>query len=277
MIRDYLLGFGYVVAAAHTGPAGAERATAGGPWQAVILDVMLPGLDGFEVLKGIRRTSAVPVLMLTARGDEADISVRRPGGPPPDDSRSGDDPGVPPETGGGPGAGPGASSSGPPPPLEPLTAGPLPKFMLATDASRRYWAGVNLGLVQRPTRGGPPPGLSLLLVSGSLRGGGLFFDYAPSLLIGGGLTLLSLLLWLPLVHGLTQALARMRVLPSPCTALAFTSPPYGLAVMPAPPGWKLPSRLPSALSRATALRLAPRKVVNPPPTSTWPLGWSARA
>ena len=45
------------------------------PWHAVILDVMLPGLDGFEVLKQIRRTSEVPVLMLTARGDEADRIV----------------------------------------------------------------------------------------------------------------------------------------------------------------------------------------------------------
>ena len=44
-------------------------------WQAVILDVMLPGMDGFEVLKRIRKTSDVPVLMLTARGDEADRIV----------------------------------------------------------------------------------------------------------------------------------------------------------------------------------------------------------
>jgi DNA-binding response OmpR family regulator len=51
-----------------------ERAT-DEAWQAVILDLMLPGLDGFEVLKQIRRTSDVPVLMLTARGDEADRIV----------------------------------------------------------------------------------------------------------------------------------------------------------------------------------------------------------
>jgi DNA-binding response OmpR family regulator len=44
-------------------------------WSAVILDVMLPGMDGFEVLKQIRKTSDVPVLMLTARGDEADRIV----------------------------------------------------------------------------------------------------------------------------------------------------------------------------------------------------------
>jgi DNA-binding response OmpR family regulator len=65
---------GYAVELAHTGPEGVERAT-GEPWQAVILDVMLPGLDGFEVLKRIRAKVDVPVLMLTARGDEADRIV----------------------------------------------------------------------------------------------------------------------------------------------------------------------------------------------------------
>jgi DNA-binding response OmpR family regulator len=74
LIADYLTPLGYEVAAAHTGPEGAERARSE-PWQAIILDVMLPGLDGFEVLKQIRRTSDVPVLMLTARGDEADRIV----------------------------------------------------------------------------------------------------------------------------------------------------------------------------------------------------------
>ena len=75
LIRDYLTTFGYVVAAAHTGPAGVDRATGGEPWQAIILDVMLPGMDGFEVLKHIRKKTDVPVLMLTARGDEADQIV----------------------------------------------------------------------------------------------------------------------------------------------------------------------------------------------------------
>ena len=64
-----------MVAAAHTGPAGVARATDEGPWQAIVLDVMLPGMDGFEVLKNIRKKSNVPVLMLTARGDEADQIV----------------------------------------------------------------------------------------------------------------------------------------------------------------------------------------------------------
>src|ERR1051325_9369387 len=74
LVRDYLEPMGYEVAAAHTGPDGVERATADS-WRAVILDVMLPGLDGFEVLKQIRHKSDVPVLMLTARGDEADRIV----------------------------------------------------------------------------------------------------------------------------------------------------------------------------------------------------------
>lgn len=74
LIKDYLDPLGYDITAVHTGPDGVERATAG-PWHAVILDVMLPGLDGFEVLKKIRHTSDVPVLMLTARGDEADRIV----------------------------------------------------------------------------------------------------------------------------------------------------------------------------------------------------------
>jgi DNA-binding response OmpR family regulator len=74
LICDYLEPMGYEVEKVHTGPDGAERAIEDG-WQAVILDVMLPGMDGFEVLKQIRAKSAVPVLMLTGRGDEADRIV----------------------------------------------------------------------------------------------------------------------------------------------------------------------------------------------------------
>lgn len=74
LIAQYLEPLGYSVAAVHTGPEGVARAGEGG-WQAVILDVMLPGLDGFEVLKEIRKRADVPVLMLTARGDEADRIV----------------------------------------------------------------------------------------------------------------------------------------------------------------------------------------------------------
>lgn len=74
LIGDYLSDFGYAVSMAHTGPAGVEQASLG-PWHAIILDVMLPGMDGFAVLKNIRRACDVPVLMLTARGDEMDQIV----------------------------------------------------------------------------------------------------------------------------------------------------------------------------------------------------------
>ena len=74
LVADYLAAFGYAVSAEYTGPAGVDRALAE-PWQAVILDVMLPGFDGFEVLRRIRKSSGAPVLMLTARGDEADQIV----------------------------------------------------------------------------------------------------------------------------------------------------------------------------------------------------------
>ena len=74
LIRDYLEPMGYEVAAAHTGPDGLDQARAG-QYQAIILDVMLPGMDGFEVLKQLRRTSDTPVLMLTSRGEEADRIV----------------------------------------------------------------------------------------------------------------------------------------------------------------------------------------------------------
>jgi DNA-binding response OmpR family regulator len=74
LIGDYLEPFGYSVTAVHNGLEGAEKARDEN-WHAVILDLMLPGIDGFEVLKRIRASSDVPVLMLTARGDEADRIV----------------------------------------------------------------------------------------------------------------------------------------------------------------------------------------------------------
>ncbi len=77
LVADYLGPLGYRVTAAHTGPDGLEKATQQGDESphAVILDLMLPGMDGFEVLRRIRAKSTVPVLMLTARGDETDRIV----------------------------------------------------------------------------------------------------------------------------------------------------------------------------------------------------------
>ena len=74
LLSDYLSPMGYAVACAHTGPDGLAQILAGN-FRAVILDVMLPGMDGFEVLKQARGRTDVPVLMLTARGDETDRIV----------------------------------------------------------------------------------------------------------------------------------------------------------------------------------------------------------
>lgn len=74
LVADYLTPFGYEIIAEHNGPAGAERAL-NEEFHAVILDVMLPGMDGFEVLKRIRAGSPVPVLMLTSRGEVTDRVV----------------------------------------------------------------------------------------------------------------------------------------------------------------------------------------------------------
>ncbi len=77
LVTTYLEPLDFAVSAVHTGPEGVERATTPSPAapHVIILDVMLPGLDGFEVLKRIRQKSSVPVLMLTARGDETDRIV----------------------------------------------------------------------------------------------------------------------------------------------------------------------------------------------------------
>ncbi|MEI6712126.1 MAG: response regulator transcription factor [Verrucomicrobiota bacterium] len=74
LIAGYLDPLGYAVTLAHTGTDGLTLALEG-QWHAILLDLMLPGMDGFEVLKRIRHTSDVPVLMLTARGEEADRIV----------------------------------------------------------------------------------------------------------------------------------------------------------------------------------------------------------
>ena len=71
LLRDYLEPLGYSVEAVHNGADGLRRARAGG-YAAVILDVMLPGMNGLDALRELRRTSNVPVLMLTALGDEPD-------------------------------------------------------------------------------------------------------------------------------------------------------------------------------------------------------------
>ena len=74
MLADYLSENGFRVRAAGTARTGLEEIGRNPP-DAVILDIMLPDLDGFETCRRIRMVSAVPVLMLTAKGDETDRIV----------------------------------------------------------------------------------------------------------------------------------------------------------------------------------------------------------
>lgn len=74
LLTEYLAGEGFEVTAVHSGSEGADRGSRG-EHALIVLDVMLPGLNGFEVLRRIRSASTVPVVMLTARGEEVDRIV----------------------------------------------------------------------------------------------------------------------------------------------------------------------------------------------------------
>jgi two-component system response regulator CpxR len=71
LLTEYLVGEGFTVQAVHDGTQG-EAAAVAEDWDAVILDVMLPGMNGFDVLKRIKPKTSAPVLMLTARGEDTD-------------------------------------------------------------------------------------------------------------------------------------------------------------------------------------------------------------
>jgi two-component system OmpR family response regulator len=71
MLKEYLEREGFGVTLVHDGEAAARHALSGAH-QIVVLDVMMPKLDGVEALRRIRQSSRVPVIMLTARGDDVD-------------------------------------------------------------------------------------------------------------------------------------------------------------------------------------------------------------
>ena len=77
MLADYLATEGFEVDTAHEGDAALEKALAqsGDCFDMLILDVMMPGRNGFDVLRELRARSLLPVLMLTARGDDVDSIV----------------------------------------------------------------------------------------------------------------------------------------------------------------------------------------------------------
>lgn len=71
LMREFFAGRGVRLEVAHDGRRGLARALGGGH-DLLLLDVMLPGLDGFEVLRQLRRQSQIPVIMLTARTAQVD-------------------------------------------------------------------------------------------------------------------------------------------------------------------------------------------------------------
>lgn len=71
LVGDYLTNAGYRVLVAHRGDAGLALARTERP-DLIVLDLMLPGLDGLDLCRKIRHDSQVPIIMLTARAEEAD-------------------------------------------------------------------------------------------------------------------------------------------------------------------------------------------------------------
>jgi len=74
LVRDYLEHSGFTVVTASDGPAALQTARTRRP-DLVVLDLGLPGLDGLDVTRELRRNGTVPIVMLTARGDESDKLV----------------------------------------------------------------------------------------------------------------------------------------------------------------------------------------------------------
>ena len=74
LLSDYLSSEGFKVQTVNQGDQGAAQALAE-EYALVVLDVMLPGMNGFDVLRKIRESSKLPVIMLTARGDDIDRIV----------------------------------------------------------------------------------------------------------------------------------------------------------------------------------------------------------
>ncbi|MEI9894307.1 MAG: HAMP domain-containing sensor histidine kinase [Chthoniobacter sp.] len=142
---------------------------------------------------------------------------RRPEEPPPragerDDRpppRDGPPDAPPPDASGRPGGPPPPDGEHRPPPRPAPVAiqGSFPKMMLHTRAPRLYWVLIRLPVMDR--RPPSPAPTTLILATDSLRGGGLLFDYRPWLVGGGVVMILSVLLWVPLVRGITGTLRQM--------------------------------------------------------------------
>src|SRR6266568_5781654 len=71
LVTRYLTQEGFQIASVNGGAVGVDRALSGN-YALIVLDVMMPGMNGFDVLRRIRAQSRIPVLMLTAKGDALD-------------------------------------------------------------------------------------------------------------------------------------------------------------------------------------------------------------
>lgn len=84
---------------------------------------------------------------------------------------------------------------------------PYPKFMERLNDPIRYWVGVRVPLLDREKTRAMP--VTLLTVSDSISGGGLFLDFTPWVMVGLGALAFSVLFWLPLVRGITCSVRQM--------------------------------------------------------------------
>ena len=71
LVQRYLEAEGFVISVVHSGAEGSHEGTSG-KYDLIVLDVMLPDMKGFDVLRELRSRARTPVLMLTAKGDEFD-------------------------------------------------------------------------------------------------------------------------------------------------------------------------------------------------------------
>src|SRR5450759_5168520 len=74
LVQEYLRAEGFSLKAVHDGEQGLQQALSN-EYLLAVLDVMLPGINGFEVLRRMRASSRIPVLLLTARGEDVDRIV----------------------------------------------------------------------------------------------------------------------------------------------------------------------------------------------------------
>ena len=91
----------------------------------------------------------------------------------------------------------------PPPPQEIGPRRPHPKFMVRSQDPLRYWVCVRLPIMERVAP------MTLVAVSDSLSGGGLFVDYKPWVLVGFSALIVSVMFWLPLIRSITRSVAQI--------------------------------------------------------------------